>query len=239
MVKSLRDWIAEDVDPVRGESVKWLSENYFFRDPMRHTHVDPAYFFSPADGVVLYQGVVEPDAPVVDIKGSPHTVRDAIRDDGYDRVSLVIGIFMTFYDVHVNRVPYSGRLTYRELDAIDTVNRPMLDVEKEILERLRVPAEGREYLRHNQRVVNRVDSAELGRAYHLLQLADYDVDAITPFTLAQHRPVRQGSRFSQIRFGSQVDLIIPVGGGLDLQPLCEPGQHVQAGLDPLVRVVGK
>ncbi|MBB5960598.1 phosphatidylserine decarboxylase [Saccharothrix tamanrassetensis] len=239
MVKSLREWVTEDVDPVRDRSVVWLSEHHFFRDPMRSVYVDPAYFFAPADGIIIYQAVVEPDAPVVEIKGSSYTLRDAVRDDSYDEVSLVIGIFMTFYDVHVNRVPYSGRLTYRELDAIDSVNRPMLHVEHELLKRLRVPATGGEYLRHNQRMVNRIDADELCRPYYILQIADYDVNCITPFGLAQHRPVQQGWRFSQIRMGSQVDLIIPLGGRHDLRPLCELGQHVQAGLDPLVRIVGK
>ncbi|CAL99952.1 phosphatidylserine decarboxylase [Saccharopolyspora erythraea NRRL 2338] len=236
MVKSLRRWIEEDVKPFRDEPVRWLSEQHFFRDPLRPVHADPDVFLSPADGVILYQDFLDPDEPVVDIKGSPHTVREALRDDSYAERSLVIGIFMSFYDVHVNRVPYSGRLSYRELAPIDTFNRPMLDVEHELLEELRIPVGGSEYLRHNQRVVNRIDVGALHLSYYVLQIADYDVNRITPFVLGQQRAVLQGTRFSQIRFGSQVDLVIPLSGEHDLVPLCLPGQHVEAGVDALVRI---
>ncbi|GGP79874.1 phosphatidylserine decarboxylase [Saccharothrix coeruleofusca] len=237
MVKSLRDWVADDVAPVRDKSIPWLSQHHFFRDPIRPVRVDPSYFFSPADGVILYQDVVRPDGPVIDIKGSPYTVRAALRDESYAATSLVIGIFMTFYDVHINRVPYSGRLSYRELSAIDTINRPMLDMEKGLVDELRIRADATDYLWHNQRMVNRIDVPALRQSYYVLQIADYDVDSITPFALGQNRPVGQGKRFSQIRFGSQVDLIIPLSDHYDFVPLCEPGCHVEAGNDALVRVV--
>src|SRR5260363_397238 len=84
--------------------------------PSRLTYLDCQYFFSPADGIILYQQVVEPDECLLDIKGKSYSLRDAIRDESYSQKSLVIGVFMTFFDVHVNRIPYSGRLSYRELD---------------------------------------------------------------------------------------------------------------------------
>jgi len=92
------------------------------------------------------------------------------------------------------------------------------------------------YLRHNQRMLNRIDSPQLGQPYYLLQIADYDVDCITPFDLRQHRPRMQGERFSQIRFGSQVDLILPLSDRWDFTPLQQIGTHVEAGLDPIVAV---
>ena len=120
---------------------------------------------------------------LVEIKGKAYSLQDALRDRDYDQPSLVIGIFMTFFDVHVNRIPYPGQLSYKELDPIDTYNHPMLEVEREILDELRVATESLEYLRHNQRVVNRISSVEFGDTYYLLQIADYDVDCITPFEL--------------------------------------------------------
>src|SRR5688572_6346733 len=128
MAKSIEDWIETDVTPYRDKSVQWLSESHFFRDPCRPTFSDLRYFFSPADGIILYQRTVEPDECIVDIKGKPYSLLDALRDPTYDRRSLVIGIFMSFFDVHINRVPYPGRLSYRELDTIDTYNHPMLEV---------------------------------------------------------------------------------------------------------------
>ena len=115
---------------------------------MRASYSNPNYFFSPADGVVLYQEEVGPSDSIVDIKGKPYSLREALRDPRYDQPSLVIGIFMTFFDVHVNRVPYPGRLSYRQLDPIDTLNHPMLEVKEHILEDLRVAPSRAEYLRH-------------------------------------------------------------------------------------------
>ena len=236
MAKTLKEWIETDVNKVRDQPVSWLSEYYFFRDPNRFNYVDSGYFFSPADGIIIYQSVVEPDECLVNIKGRSYSLRDALRDDSYDRTSLVIGVFMTFFDVHVNRIPYSGRLSYREFEPIDTENRPMLDVEKGILDDLRISTEEADYLRQNQRIVNRIDVPDFHGAYYILQIADYDVNLITPFELKQNQPVQQGERFSQIRYGSQVDLIIPLSEEYDFIPLQKIGDHVEGGIDPLVHV---
>jgi len=179
---------------------------------------------------------VDPDESIVEIKGKPYSLREALRDATYDQRSLVIGIFMTFFDVHVNRVPYPGRLSYRELDPIDTLNHPMLSVEESILEDLRVAPAEAEYLHHNQRMVNRVEDSPLEQRYYILQIADYDVDCITPFELKQNRPCFQGQRFSQIRYGSQVDLIIPLSERWEFVPTQDLHCHVEAGIDTLVSV---
>jgi phosphatidylserine decarboxylase len=54
MAKTLHDWLSSDVAAVRDKPLRWLSEHYFFRDPSRLNYSDPAYFFAPADGVILY-----------------------------------------------------------------------------------------------------------------------------------------------------------------------------------------
>jgi phosphatidylserine decarboxylase len=239
MAKTLEEWIETDIRGVQDRSLAWLSQYHFFRDPIRPAFADPWYFFAPADGIILYQRAVEPDECLVDIKGKPYSLREAMRDRSYCWPSLVIGVFMTFFDVHVNRVPYSGRLSYRELDPIDTLNHPMLEIEKKLLEELRISTEDAVYLHHNQRMVNRIDSPVLGQPYYVLQIADYDVDSITPFNLKQNQPCWQGQRFSQIRYGSQVDLIIPLSDRHDFVPLQRIGHHVEAGVDPLVSVRDK
>jgi phosphatidylserine decarboxylase len=198
-----------------------------------------SYFFSPADGIILYQKVVAADDPIVEIKGRPYSLRDAMRDSTYDRPSLVIAVFMTFYDVHINRVPYPGVLSYRHLDPIDTYNHPMLTVEKRLLDELRVSVNDAEYLHHNQRMLNRFDSVQLGQSYYVLQVADYDVDCIVPFDVRQRQPRLQGERFSQIRFGSQVDLIVPLSDRDEFVLLQKVGNHVEAGLDPVISICPK
>jgi phosphatidylserine decarboxylase len=239
MTKSLRNWLSDDVAAVRSKPVQFLVERHFFRDPSRPVYSDPELFFSPADGVVVYVREALPDEPLVHIKGMPYSLRTALRDRNYSDPSLVIGIFMTFFDVHVNRVPYAGHLNYRELEPIDSYNLPMLDVEKELLDQIVPFAHDARYLFTNQRVVNRIFSVELGQHYYVLQIADYDVDSITPFRIRQTQHFAQNQRFSQIRFGSQVDLIIPLSERYEFQPLVAPGLHVEAGLDPLVRIIDR
>ena len=236
MAKSLRDWIRTDVARVRKKPLGWLSQYYFFRDPTRPVYSDTSYFFAPADGIVLYQKTVEPDECIVDIKGKPYSLRDAMRDDTYDKQSIVIGIFMTFYDVHVNRIPYPGRLSYKELEPIDTYNYPMLEVEKGLVDDVCVNTKNARYLHNNQRMLNRIYATDLGQYYYVLQVADYDVDSITPFELKQNQPCAQNQRFSQIRYGSQVDLIVPLSDRFEFVPTIEAGVHVEAGVDRMVKI---
>ncbi|PLY15660.1 MAG: phosphatidylserine decarboxylase [Sedimenticola sp.] len=239
MAKQLREWLDNDVSAIRHKPMRWLSEQFFFRDPNRAVFADSSYFFPPADGIILYATTVDPESGIVDIKGKPYSLRNALRDDSFDTECLVIGIFMTFYDVHINRVPYAGKLSYRELDTLDSYNYPMIDVEKDILDELSVSARNAGYLFNNQRVVNRIFSMDLKQHYYVLQIADYDVDCITPFKLKQNQPFSQNQRFSMIRYGSQVDLIIPLSDRYDYEPMLEPGMHVEAGVDPLVRIIAK
>ncbi|GHE27270.1 phosphatidylserine decarboxylase [Streptosporangium violaceochromogenes] len=236
MAVPLEDWVDSEVRGVYDKPLSWLSETYFFRDPARPCYSDPACFFSPADGVILYQEKAHPRDGLFDIKGKGYSLCDALGDPFYDRPSLVIGIFMTFFDVHVNRVPYSGRLSYRRREPLSTHNHPMLEMEERLLKDLRIDLWPAEYLRYNQRVVNHVHVPALGQDYYILQVADYDVDKITPFELRQSRPVRQGARFSQIRYGSQVDLIIPLSDRFAFEPIQPVGHHVEAAVDPLVRI---
>jgi phosphatidylserine decarboxylase len=65
---------------------------FFFRDPERHSSTDPAAVLSPADGRVLIAGPALPGA------APPGDWRQ-------------ISIFLSPMDVHVNRVPASGRIT--------------------------------------------------------------------------------------------------------------------------------
>ena len=65
---------------------------FFFRDPDRASHAPADAVLSPADGRVLVAGPASPDA------APPGTWQQ-------------ISIFLSPMDVHVNRVPASGRVT--------------------------------------------------------------------------------------------------------------------------------
>lgn len=192
---------------MQDKSVPWLSQHQFGRDPIRPTYSDPAYFFSPADGIILYQRELRSNDAIVEIQGKCCWLRDALRDPDFDEDCLVIGIFTRVFDVHVNRVPYSG------LDPMDTDHHPMLD---------------------SRRAVNRIYSSELGQPYYVLHVADYDVDGIAS-DLEQNQAAAQGERDS-IRYGSQLDLIVPHSPRFEFTPLQRTGDHVEAGIDPLIKV---
>ncbi|MEV6394062.1 phosphatidylserine decarboxylase [Streptomyces sp. NPDC051907] len=236
MAQSIEEWVAAEVSDLSDKSPQWLAENHFFRDPRRPRYVDPRFFYSPADGIILYQRKVKPNEQLVDIKSVDYTLREALRDPDYQHESLVVGIFMTFFDVHTNRIPYGGYLKYRLLDPIATYNLPMIAMENAILDDLRIDLSTAAYLRQNQRMVSTVHSPRLGGNYHMLQIADYDVDCILPYRLKQNSAYRQGERFSQIRYGSQVELVVPLSDRYELEVLQPDGWHVKAGLDPLIRV---
>jgi phosphatidylserine decarboxylase len=48
--------------------------------------------------------------------------------------------------------------------------------------------------------------------------------------------MEQNSRFSLIRWGSQVDLVLPLDERFDFELLLENEMHVNAGLDKLIKI---
>jgi phosphatidylserine decarboxylase len=236
MAKTLEDWLESDVEELAKLPVGELSNTFFFRDPIRPNFIDYQHFYSPADGTILYQKFVE-DAndPIIEIKGVNYTLQDVLQDKEYNQPSLVIGIFMSFYDVHINRIPYAGTLSYKPLDPIESMNRPMLATEKDILD-MAINPNNMEYLKYNQRMRNTIYSAKLDYKYHLVQIADEDVNVIAHFVNFQKEPMCQNERFSLIRWGSQVDLVLPLDPRFDFEVLLDDEMHVEAGLDKLVKI---
>jgi len=164
-----------------------------------------------------------------------YTLQDVVGDDEYNKPSLVIGIFMSFYDVHINRIPYGGTLQYKPLDAIQSTNKPMLAVEKDILRKKINPA-NMEYLKYNERMWNKIYSPSLNYTYYLIQIADEDVNVIAPFTNSQNDIFAQNERPVTIRWGSQVDLVLPLDDRFDFELCLDDAMHVNAGLDKLVKI---
>ena len=117
---------------------------------------------------------------VLEIKGIDYTLQDVMGDKDYNQPSLVIGIFMSFYDVHINRIPYSGiLLNINRLEPIESTNKPMLAVEKDILNKVINP-NNMDYLKYNERVLNTIYNSSLDYTYYIVQIADEDVNVIAP-----------------------------------------------------------
>ena len=237
MAKTLEDWLGSDVKKLLKLPTGDLSNTFFFRDPPRTNFINNDYFFSPADGTILYQKVVhDANEPIVEIKGVNYTLKDVMCDQEYDSPSLVIGIFMSFYDVHINRIPYSGILKYEPIDSIESTNKPMLALDKDILNKAINP-NNMEYLKNNERMFNEIYSPSLDYTYYLIQIADEDVDVIAPFVKHQNSYVGQNERFSLIRWGSQVDLVLPLDKRYTFETQHPDTTHVEAGLDTLIKLI--
>ena len=234
MAQTLKEWLGGEVKELQKLPVGELSNTFFFRDPLRPNYIDNEHFYSPADGTILYQKVVNPGEAVVEIKGVNYTLQDVMGDDEFDKPALVIGIFMSFYDVHINRVPYGGILRYELLEPIESTNKPMLAIEKDILNQTINP-NNLDYLKYNERMRNEVYIPSLNYKYYMLQIADEDVNVIAPFK-HQGELCMQNERFSLIRWGSQVDLVLPLDDRFDFEVLLDDAMHVNAGLDKLVKI---
>ena len=238
MAEKLEDWLNGEVAELSKLPVGELSNTFFFRDPLRPTYIDSEHFYSPADGTILYQKLVMPGAPccegIVEIKGKNYTLQDVMGDKDYNKPSLVIGIFMSFYDVHINRIPYSGTIKYNRLEPIESTNKPMLAVEKDILNKVINP-NNMDYLKYNERVLNTVYNSSLDYTYYIVQIADEDVNVIAPFK-QQGDLCTQNERFSLIRWGSQVDLVLPIDSRFSFELLLKETMHINAGLDKLIKI---
>ena len=238
MAEKLEDWLNGEVAELSKLPIGELSNTFFFRDPLRPTYIDNEHFYSPADGTILYQKLVLPGAPccenIIEIKGKNYTLQDVMGDKDYDKPSLVIGIFMSFYDVHINRIPYSGTIKYNRLEPIESTNKPMLAVEKDILNNVINP-NNMDYLKYNERVLNTIYNSSLDYTYYIVQIADEDINVIAPFK-QQGDLCTQNERFSLIRWGSQVDLVLPIDDRYTFELLLKETMHINAGLDKLIKI---
>jgi phosphatidylserine decarboxylase len=92
-----------------------------------------------------------------------------------------------------------------------------------------------DYLKFNERMFNQVYVPSLDYTYYIIQIADEDVNVIAPFKKQQDF-CTQNERFSLIRWGSQVDLVLPLDERFNFDILLEETMHVNAGLDKLIKI---
>ena len=166
---------------------------YFFRDPDRVVPDAPDVVVAPADGRVVHAGTAEASAAPA---GDWHQV----------------SIFLSLFDVHVNRVPVTGqvmRVDYqpgRFLPAyrVDAAHRN---------ERNEIWIE-----RNGELIVCRQVVGILARRIQC--------------RLAPGSAVRAGERFGIMKFGSRIDLFLPSSATLDIRA----GARVRAGETILARL---
>lgn len=162
---------------------------YFFRDPVRVTPVRDGLVVAPADGKISSVALAVPPAEL------------GLGSESVPRVS----IFMSVFDVHVNRSPVSGeieRIVYRPGKFLNAD----LDKASEDNER--------------NGLVVRTPSGRYG----IVQIAGLIARRIVCF-VKEGQLVAAGERFGLIRFGSRVDVYLPAG----TKPLVSVGQYALGG----------
>lgn len=175
---------------------------YFFRDPPRGVPQDDGVLIAPADGLVQMVTQAVPPAEL------------GLGDRPLTRVS----IFLSVFDVHINRTPCAGTIdvvAYRPGKFLSA----NADKASEENERMAI-------------ALRRGD----GRMIGFVQIAGWVARRIVCY-VKPSQAVMAGERFGHIRFGSRTDLYLPEGARL----LVAAGQRmiggetVMAELDPVAQ----
>jgi phosphatidylserine decarboxylase len=176
----------------------WLEIIYFFRDPERVVPEAANALVSPADGTVTHvEEIVEPEFP--------------------GGRALRISIFLTIFNVHVNRVPRTGTIVQ-----IRYFPGAFLDA--------RDPASA---VRNEQLWIDMVE--DNGRRLRVKQISGAIARRIVCW-LKEGDTVRKGERLGMIKLGSRTDLLIPADSTLEV--CVRVGDHVRGGSTILLRVGG-
>lgn len=145
---------------------------YFFRNPQRTPPADENAFLAPADGVITFLGNA--------------------RENHLDAEMMKISIFMSVFNVHVNRVPCTGTV-------IDTfyVKGKFHDARDE-----------KATFENEQSGI--ILETERGEKIVIVQVAGLIARRIVSYP-KKGDVLRRGQRFGLIRFGSRVDVYLPTG----------------------------
>lgn len=151
----------------------------FFRNPPRNTVANPEHIIAPADGkVVVIEEVEEPEY----FKGK----------------RLQVSIFMSPFNVHVNRYPIAGDVTYVKyhpgLYLVAWHPKSSTDNERSTV----------------------VVKDEKGREVLFRQIAGALAKRIVYYSKPGDKAV-QGGEMGFIKFGSRVDLYLPIGTKINVE----------------------
>ncbi len=160
---------------------------YFFRNPKREIPNLRNIILSPADGKIIHVGEFE-------------------EDRFLKEKSLKVSIFMSLFDVHLNRAPVSGKVLERNY----LPGRFLIaNVEKSSL-----------LNEQNAVILETEDRLKI----LLIQIAGFVARRIVCYAKTGDT-LRRGEIFGLIRFGSRVDLYLPP----EVKPIVRVGQHVKGG----------
>jgi phosphatidylserine decarboxylase len=169
---------------------------------------------SAADGRVIYIKKIDAgQVPVSEKNGRQFSLDEFAGTKALGSSGYLVGTAMTYLDVHVNRAPVAGkvRLLKHIGGLFDSLKHP-------------------ESIFQNERVSTVIETS--GMTIGVVQIASRMVRNIVPL-IREGEFVQQGQRIGKIRFGSQVDLILPDTPGLRI--IVAPGDKLKAGLSVIAR----
>lgn len=178
----------------------------FFYTPHRKISSAPNEIVSPADGNVIYIKKIEQDCVPISIKnGSLSTLEELTKSNLLKSPCWLIGINLTPFDVHKNCAPVDGKIILNKHTAGSFFSLKLIDALKE-----------------NERntLIIENDVLQVG----VVQIASKLVRRIDSY-IKEGDNIKKGEWFGMIRFGSQVDIILPACIGLKI----ETGKQVYAG----------
>jgi phosphatidylserine decarboxylase len=200
LVISLAVIIGLDWEPI-GWPLLFLSLGVFafFRDPERVVPQGDSLIVSPADGLITMIQMVNPPIEL--------QIDDGSGTHGLGHQQLMrISIFMSVFDVHINRAPVGGTVR-RVIYVPGKFMNADLDKASDENERQHI-------------LIERTDGLLIG----FTQIAGLVARRIVPFVKPGDM-LAAGQRVGLIRFGSRVDVFLPQG----TDPKVLMGQKVIAG----------
>jgi phosphatidylserine decarboxylase len=205
---------------------------WFFRNPDRAIPAG-SNVVSPADGRVVYVERLSPGQPVMSAKkGRAFCVTDIVRED-LDGDKVLIGVFMSPFDVHYNRAPLAGRVASIRHHPPMFHNHHMTAMHWRCIARRFPFYAGSRHMVENERTVTRINGEFKGEpvSCYVVQIAGGSVRGIQSF-VEPGAPIQKGERFGMIRIGSQVDVVMT--GMPEMKLRVRPGQRVFAGESILI-----
>jgi phosphatidylserine decarboxylase len=200
---------------------------WFWRNPPR---VVPACegAVSAADGTVVYVKKLAPGEDVIHIKQGLAARLDDIVREHQSLPKLVIGVFMSPFDVHYNRAPLSGSVEFVRHHPGRGRNLHMGPMHWRILLGRKPYYAGAAHIVQNERTVTCIRGRLRGNTIpcYVVQIAAKTVAGIDSY-IGPGDAVEKGAIFGMIRVGSQVDVVVPWHEDLNVR--VRPGDRVHAG----------
>lgn len=166
---------------------------YFFRNPNRPTQQDDSVIYSPADGTVM-------------------AIEEVYDEEYLNEEAIKVTIFLSVFNVHVNRSPVQGEIKYQRYTCGQFVAAYKKSASYE-----------------NERHAIGIQNKQM--KVLVIQVAGLLARRIVSWVTLGHN-LKQGECYGMIKFGSSTELILPK----NVEILVKKGDSVAGGVTLIGRV---